>query len=67
MPLPAVPALLDGLKDPEALVRHQAIRTLGSLGPAAQEAVPALTEAMKDPDGGVRLMAWDALRKIKGQ
>jgi len=49
---PALPALLDGLKDPEATVlyRTAATLTLGQIGPEAKEAIPALIELLRARD-----------------
>lgn len=46
---PAVPALIELLKDKDERVRWHAIFALRCLGPEAWEAVPALTECLKDP------------------
>jgi len=39
--------LIAALRDPDAMVRIEAIKALGSLGPAAEEAIPHLIRAMK--------------------
>jgi len=59
---PAVPALIDALKDPEVRVRNAAASALWGLGPKARNAVPTLAEALAD--GNVRLWAAKALAKI---
>jgi adenylate cyclase len=62
---PAVPALIQALKDREGVVRQRAAIALGVIGPAAQDALPALQEAAKwDP---VRPAAEEAIRKIRGR
>jgi len=47
-----VPALINGLKDPDALVRGEAAIALGKL--RARSALPALQGALRDPDDHVR-------------
>jgi HEAT repeat protein len=61
---PAVPTLIDALKDEDPDIRETAARILGNLGPQADQAVPALTAALKDPDRGVSVQAAIALGKI---
>lgn len=63
---PAVPALIEALKDPEAAVRFPVCIALREIGPAAKEAVPALTEALDDRNDDVSAMARQALIKITG-
>jgi HEAT repeat protein len=50
------------MQDPE--IRFSAIRTLGTIGPAASAAIPALLEAQKEPPGPVRDIATQALEQI---
>jgi HEAT repeat protein len=45
----AAPALTRLLDDPDPQVRKAAIRTLGQIGPAAEEAVPALVQTLLEP------------------
>jgi HEAT repeat protein len=45
----AVPQLVRLLDDPDPAVRKAAARTLGRIGPAAQEAVPALMKSLLEP------------------
>jgi HEAT repeat protein len=55
---PAVPVLVEVLRDPDPRIRWFAIEALAVIGPAAKAAVPALIEALRSPDvavaGGVR-------------
>jgi len=61
---PAVPALIEALKDPEARVRNAAASALWGLGPKARSAVPTLAAALADSDDGVRLGAVMALESV---
>lgn len=63
----AIPALIEALKDPEAVVRFPACIALREMGPAAIEAVPALREALEDRNDDVAAMARRALIKITGE
>jgi len=65
--LPAVPALIAALKDPEPTVRFPVCIALREIGPAAKDAVPALTEALDDRNDDVAAMARKALIKITGE
>ena len=47
---PAVPALLDALRDPDMRIRWFAIESLALIGPEAKAAVPALIEALRSRD-----------------
>lgn len=49
---------------PEARIRVQAARLLGSLGPAALPSVPALIDQLNDPESEVARAAAAALRRI---
>jgi len=60
---PAVPALLEALRDGNCRVRRAAAEVLARFGGAAEPAVPALAEALTDPDGRVRRAAAKALRR----
>ncbi len=62
----AVPALVAGLSNPNALVRQRVATTLGYLGAAARDAVPALERAAKDADPSVAAAAKQALQDIRG-
>jgi HEAT repeat protein len=55
---PALPVLLEALKDPNPQVRQQAFFALGQIGPASAE---TLVEAFKDPKPDVRLQAMQLL------
>ena len=57
---PAVPALVEALKDEDKDVRAHAAETLGNIGDPS--AIPALTEALND--AGVRIIATEALGKL---
>ena len=61
---PAVPALIEALKDPYAAVRYRVAFALGAIGPAASAAIPALTEALDDNNDDVAFIAKKALKKI---
>jgi HEAT repeat protein len=54
------------LKDREGLVRTEAARALGSIGPEAKSAVPALNAALKDREPLVAREAAEALKRIAG-
>jgi HEAT repeat protein len=56
---PAIPMLLDALKDQD---RHGASRALGRIGPRA---VPALLEGLESPDCNVRWRATLALQETR--
>jgi len=56
----AVPALIQALRDSDAVVRAYAARTLGQVGPAAKAAAEPLEDAFKDPDRYVRREALRA-------
>src|SRR5215470_9610936 len=62
---PAVPALIEALKDPAASVRYPAAIALREIGPAAKAAIPALKKvAEEDPNDEVAAEAKQALRHI---
>ncbi|MEK7232287.1 MAG: HEAT repeat domain-containing protein [Elusimicrobiota bacterium] len=61
---PALPALLEALKDPNASVRRCAAESLGGISPATKTAVQALAVALKDDDPNIRTAASMALGKI---
>jgi HEAT repeat protein len=48
---PAVPVLLEALKDGDDLTRWYAAQSLGEIGPAAKSAVPALTGLLRSKFG----------------
>src|SRR5437763_9207500 len=57
---PAVPALIEALHDPDALVRKAAATALGKVDPDVKVAVPALTDVLKDKVPAVRQAAAGA-------
>jgi HEAT repeat protein len=63
----AVPALIEALLSPHALVREKAARALASAGPGAVAAVPALTEALHDSEWTVQRQAALALGEVGPQ
>ena len=62
---PAVPLLMDALKDPESVTRQWAAIALGNLGPDARDALPALEQATQDTNALVRARAQEAIRRIR--
>jgi HEAT repeat protein len=60
----AVPALVEALKDEDAILRTEAASALARIGPAAKPAVPALVEALKDDYGPAREAAAATLRAL---
>jgi len=61
---PAVPALIEALRDPSRAVREGAAHALGDIGARAAPAVEALIVAFEDPDDFVRWKAARALGRI---
>jgi len=61
---PAVPGLIEALKDSDAGVRKAAADALGKVDPNVQLAVPALVDALKDKAPPVRQAAATALGQI---
>jgi HEAT repeat protein len=62
------PALMEALKDYQAVVRCEAIRALLKLGSIAHEAIPTLVELRdRDRDSKVRICATKALEKLQGK
>lgn len=62
---PALPALVQALKDPGRDFRIMAAETLGAIGPEAAPAVPSLGETVRsDGSGTVRMRAAEALSRI---
>jgi len=61
---PAVPALIEALRDPDAGVRKAAATAVGKIDPDVKVAVPALTDALKDKAPPVRQAAAGALGLI---
>jgi HEAT repeat protein len=63
----ALPALLDALRDREAVVRKEAILALLKFGPDARQALAALNDLkLRDPDPEVRSYAAKATKKLEG-
>lgn len=60
----ATPSLIEGLADPNPMVRALAARSLARMGSRAHTAVPALIIALEDEDVGVRRNAARALGQI---
>jgi HEAT repeat protein len=58
----AIPALIDVLKDKDAVVRDNAVDALSVMHPG--DVVPSLTRALRDPDANARRRAADALARI---
>jgi HEAT repeat protein len=56
--------LLDRLRDKSTIARRDAALTLGSLGPAANDAIPALVQLLRDPESAVRWAGAAALGRI---
>ncbi|MFN6571135.1 HEAT repeat domain-containing protein [Dendronalium sp. ChiSLP03b] len=61
---PAVPALIDVLKNPDFNIRWRAAWVLGDMASEANLAVGALAEALQDEDAQVRMYAALALGEI---
>ncbi|MEH1904101.1 MAG: HEAT repeat domain-containing protein [Nostoc sp.] len=61
---PAVPSLIEALKNQDSNLRWHAASVLGDLGAEAAPAVSALSTALQDEDGQVRLYATLALGNI---
>ena len=59
---PAVPMLIDALKDDDELVREHAAEALGDIG--SPEAIPHLTRALEDEAGRVRRDAVSSLGRF---
>lgn len=62
-----LPALIEALKDTNAVVRREAILALAKCGPGATEAQSALSEVQRhDRDAQVRTYAAKALDRLQG-
>jgi HEAT repeat protein len=61
---PAVPGLIEMLKDPDPRVRGLAASTFWGMGGKARSAVPALAEALSDPDPAFRTQIAMALENM---
>jgi HEAT repeat protein len=62
--VPAVPALIQALKDTDDHVRECAAQALGHVGPAAHQAIPALGQATNEVGTDVPVYAAQALGEI---
>lgn len=62
-----LPALSDGVSDPDWHARQITINILDMLGPAAAPAAPALVGALNDPNSFVRWAAARAVAKLAPQ
>jgi len=62
-----LPALLSGLKSPDASIRAESADDLGSLGSKAQAAGDELTARLEDSSDAVKLSAASALLRIRGE
>ena len=58
---PAVPALVELLKDKNCFYRDYAAMTLEKIGPKAKTAIPGIRKLLQDKDRLVRFVAADAL------
>ena len=56
-----VPQLIHTLEDDDYVLRAEAAKALGSIGPEAKEAVPALAKALRDD---IRLVQWHATEAL---
>lgn len=64
---PAVPALVEALRDPNPDLRDQAALALARIGPQAEEAVPDLIAALNDDNEVVRKDVVRALGQVGPQ
>lgn len=63
---PAIPRLVEFLKNADPLKRQQAANTLGGIGmPEGKDALPALKQALSDSDPNVRRAIADAIQRIE--
>lgn len=63
----AIPLLIRGLADTNALLRIDTLLALADFHAEPELIVPALTNALNDADGGVRTFAFDALWTVGGE
>src|SRR5262249_29840690 len=61
---PAMPRILEALRDANSSVRLGAVWALLVLGPEAADARPALLDLLRDSDGDVKISAGLALARI---
>ena len=59
----AVPALLNGLRDPN--LAYPCVSALGLYGPAARSALPSLTKLLNTPDPELQMEVTTALHRIE--
>jgi hypothetical protein len=62
--LPAVPRLMELLRDEDQLLVTRVLKTLEAIGPSAKEAIPTLVGLATDEDYLIRLYARAALKAI---
>ena len=62
----SVPALATALKDPNALVRENAVEALGKFGTNSLSASNAIRALTNDPARGVRRAATNTLKQLLG-
>jgi len=61
---PAVPSLIDLLKEKDPKIRWMTVSALDQIGSGAKTAVPALIEALHEPDREVRYQIAEAIAKV---
>jgi HEAT repeat protein len=61
---PAVPRLIELLRDNDQYLVTQALRALEAIGPGAHEAIPILIGLARDEDYFIRVRARAALKAI---
>ncbi len=61
----AIPVLKEMCTDGNPLIRTSAVRAIGRMGPAAENAVPVLMQIMTDEDRVVRIESILALEKVQ--
>jgi HEAT repeat protein len=61
----AVPTLMQGLEDPDPMVRKDAVESLEQLGPRAAQTIPMLRRLQNDKDKRVRDAAVVALASVE--
>jgi len=62
---PAVPLIINTLRDKNSLVRYMSVKILGEIGTDAKDAESSLVKLLKDKDHDVRVSAKEALGKIR--
>ncbi len=61
---PAIPALMQAVKDPNETVRLGALRSLGGMGNVAKSIAPQLIPSLKDPSPKIQVQTAWALRSM---